>query len=597
MKTNVYNFWKKKRGLIKWYKFPNKIFEWNNNNHPHWFKDGKINISFNCLEENLKLNPSKAAIHFVDKNFNIETVNYKTLDNYINFFSAKIKNVKKTNYKKNICMIHASASKASAVSMLSCSKLGIFHSVIFEELEKQAIKLRMKLLRPNIFITRYSDRSFLKSIETEMKKINMNKFKIFVFGKMRSVNSKNIEFIDLDKIDFKNLKVIRYNFVKSNTPSFCLFTSGSTGIPKGIIHSTGGYMLFAKLTCKNQFGMNEKTTVLTASDAGWINGHTYALYGPLSLGSTVVMIEKPFSLTDKKKFEKMIKDLNINIIYLPVTLIKLLRSLKVRFLNRDILNIKSIGSMGEPLSPDVCKWYINLFFKKEKPVINTYFQTETGGIICSSVYSDKHKVPHGSVGKPLNKSIKISQLVNNEKSELLIKKPWPGCMINVINGEKVWNNYWTKKKEFRLFDLGTRDKQGNYFINGRIDDVINIRGHRIGSEEFESIVLKIRDIIECCAISIPDELEGGKFLLFVVPRKKNIIKKDKVIKIIKEYFGAFAIPKDIYLLKDLPKTRSGKIIRRIIRNIAMKKFDRKKDDLSTLLNPNSVNVLTKIFKD
>ena len=563
MEINISNYWKKKLDLIKWEKKPNKIFEWKNNNHPHWFKDGTTNITYNCLEKNLKLNPFKTAIHLVDINFKIESINYKTLDNYINFFSAKIKKLKKFNFLKTRCMIHASASKTSVISMLSCNKLGVFHSVIFEELEIKAIKLRINLLKPKIFITRVSNKIFLKNIETEMHKLNKNNFKIFVFGKKKSINSPNIEFIDLDNVDFKNLKTIKYNFVKSNTPSFCLFTSGSTGIPKGVVHSTGGYMLYTKLTSKNQFGMGKKTTVLTASDAGWINGHTYALYGPLSLGSTVVMIEKPFSLINKKEFEKIIKDLEINIIYLPVTLIKLLRSLKIKFLNKKFFKIKSIGSMGEPLSPDVCKWYTNLFFKKEKSVVNTYFQTETGGIICSPTYSNKQKAPCGSVGKALNKNIKICQLITNKKSELIIKEPWPGCMIDVMNGENVWKKYWTYKKEFKLFDLGTRDKYGNFYIHGRIDDVINIRGHRIGSEEIESIILKINDVIECCAISVPDKLEGEKILLFLVPRERNIVKKDKVIKLIKEHFGTFAIPKNIYFVKELPKTRSGKIIRRI----------------------------------
>ena len=240
-------------------------------------------------------------------------------------------------------------------------------------------------------------------------------------------------------------------------------------MPKGITHSTGGYLLYSKLTCQNQFGINENSVVLTASDAGWINGHTYSLFGPLSLGSTTILIEKPISLIDIKLFKKILS-LKTSVIYLPVTLIRLIKSLNKNFtINKRY--IKTLGSMGEPLAPSVAEWFSNKFLKKDKEVVNTYFQTETGGIICSPRYNQNtNQAAHGSVGQPFSEYIKINKLEKTKVKEIKIISPWPGMMKNVINGKIEWNKYWDNKGNFRMFDLATI-KKNNIYIHGRNDDV------------------------------------------------------------------------------------------------------------------------------
>jgi acetyl-CoA synthetase len=367
-------------------------------------------------------------------------------------------------------------------------------------------------------------------------------------------------------------------------------------VPKGIVHSTGGYLTYIKYTCKKFFGYKANSVVFTASDAGWINGHTYAVYGPLMYGATSILIENPMKLTDEKILGKIIKELNVTILYLPVTLIRILKSLNIKKINQN--KILTIGSMGEPLAPEISKWYINFFNPKNKLVVNTYFQTETGGILVAPTYNENKKYfDHGSVGKIKNfAGLKINN--NNDEyidNELSITNPWPGCMKNVLNGKKVWNKYFDKKNNFRLFDTGALNKNLNLFIHGRTDDVINIRGHRIGSAEVESLLLEIDSVVESCAVGVEDELEGYVFVLFVV-LKNRVIKIDNLVKkILKDNFGSYAFPQKIFILNELPKTKSGKILRRLLRDIYNNE-NYKKNDFSTINKSGLIEELSNTIK-
>ena len=572
--NNLKKFYLKEIEKLIWFKKPKNILQKNKNNHYIWFPDGKLNLYENCISNNLKENKNKTAIITVDQNKEIKKYSFIQIDTKVNKIANYLK--KKATKKKLKIMIHASASLESALLMLSCAKLGFHFSVIFEELESLGIKNRIKLFKPNFFFSRLSQNNFTNKMGFK----SYNKVKFIFGGQLKKI-------INLKK----NSKLITNKIVSSNNSLFTLFTSGSTGVPKGITHSTGGYLLYSKSTCQNQFGMNKKSVVLTASDAGWINGHTYSLFGPLSLGSTTILIEKPISLIDINLFKKIL-DLKTNIIYLPVTLIRLIKSLNKDF-NINKKYIKTLGSMGEPLAPVVAEWFSDKFLKKNSTIVNTYFQTETGGIVCSPKYDQNtRQVPHGSVGQPFSKYIKINKLEKKNVKEIKILFPWPGMMKNVINGNVEWNKYWDKNGRFRLFDLATT-KKNNVFIHGRNDDVVNIRGHRIGSEEIESVLLKLKKINECCVIALDDKLEGTKICIFVV---SNINLDAKIEKIIVSNFGAYALPKTIFYIKQLPKTRSGKILRRLLRNMLANPNLTKYGDISTILNFNCLEDIKKIIK-
>jgi acetyl-CoA synthetase len=589
-KTSL-NFWFNKKNLISWYKKPKKIIS-KNRNYYNWFPDGKLNIYYNCIKRHLTEGyGNKTAIITIGENWSEERISYNQLNNYIENFSYVIKRIS-INSKQ--IMIHGAASLETSVSMLACSKIGVTHTVIFEELHSNAILKRIELLKPEIIITRTKNAEILKFFKKYSKKY---KFKIIHLHKKKLI--KTINNVDLDNISNSNLKIKKFiKFYSSNKNLFNLFTSGSTGEPKGIVHSSAGYLLYSKFTCLKKFGMKQSSIILCGSDAGWINGHTYSLYGPLSIGATSILIEKPILILNFKRFLNILKKYKVTILYLPVTLIRMLRSInpKLKFRSN---SLRVLGSMGEPLASSVAKWYGAAFVKKNTPIVNTYFQTETGGIIFAPDFNDRlREKTYGTVGKSINKNLKLNIKQNDKINELKIKVIWPGCMIDIINGKKIWDKYWDEHGHFKLFDIGKIDKNNCLIIRGRSDDVINIRGHRIGSEEIESILLKIKNVSEVSVVSISDKIEGHKIVVFVSINSIN--KADIINKINNEIiknFGSYALPKKIFFLSALPKTRSGKIIRRVLRDL-LENPNKKIKDISTILNKKIIyEIKQKINKD
>lgn len=565
--SNFERYWLNQAKNLKWEIFPDHCYEKHRDNKFSWFKNGKLNIYKNLIDLD-----KNYGVYFVNAKKDIKYLPISVIDKNVDNFCLNIIDLKKKNKIKKV-ILHCSSSEESCFSMLGLAKLGIHFSVIFEELSIHAINQRIQIFKPDLILS--NNQHYLN----KLKKLKNNK------------NKKFLNFGNFIKIQNKIKKIVKSKIVNPNDNFFTLFTSGTTGQPKGITHSYGGYLLYSKLTCKKQFGLTEKKLMFTASDAGWINGHTYALFGPLSLRCSTILIEKPSLILDEKFLIKIIK-LKVQVLYLPVTLIRMMKS----FFGNSLIkskHLKTLGSMGEPLAPDVANWYSKKFDLKLKSIVNTYFQTETGGIISSPNFKNfSNKIVHGSIGNPMNNKIKLTKL-SMQKKEIKILTPWPGCMKNVINGINYWKKYWDKNGNFKLFDEGYRFNNNN-FVSGRTDDVINIRGHRIGSAEIESVLLKNRNIIEACAISTNDFLEGKVLILFLVS-KKNI---DKIVeKLVRENFGTFALPKKIIYTPELPKTRSGKIMRRLLRELIENPTKKDYGDITTLLNPKIIEYLKHEIKN
>jgi acetyl-CoA synthetase len=572
-----FNNWLTEADNIDWHIKPKINYKKNKKNSFIFFPDGKLNVYDNCIKNNiLRGFGKKIAVITIDNSGKVKKFNYNQIDQKVNRFSSLLFSYfKKQNISNPRIICHASSSLESAVTMLACAKMGYHFSVIFEDLGKEAITKRIKLLDPDLFITRQEK----QKIKTKFQNLNFYKKNVFSYK-------------DICNFNLKNNSIPKSKSIFSGADFFTLFTSGSTGIPKGIVHTTAGYLTYSKFTCKEYFGMNSSSIVLTASDAGWINGHTYALFGPLSFGATTVLLESPNLVLNEKILDKILK-LKITILYLPVTIIRLARAI---YKNKKIKKIENLtlGSMGEPLAPSVGKWFAEKFSKKNNSIVNTYFQTETGGIISAPKYNEKiNQSPHGSVGRPVTRKLKINKLLKNEKKEFKIISPWPGCMKRVLN-KNTWKNYWDSKNNFRMFDLATV-KNNAIIIHGRTDDVINIRGHRIGSEELESVVLRISNVYESCAVSTKDKLEGSVIFLFVVSKDKKV--HYEIEKKINENFGSFAIPKKIYFVKELPKTKSGKILRRLLRELIEMNYIKSKSDKSTIANLKLIDHLVETIKN
>ena len=580
-------YWENKKNLVTWERKPKKTYSLRAGKH-YWYEDGLINASYNCLDININLGlGDKVAIYYFDKNKNLQSITYKELLKFVSncslFLKDKIKNIKKPKI-----IIYGSASLETSIAMLSCARMGVHFSVIFQDLSYDAVKIRSKLLNANFLISRCLEKNFYGKI---LKDKVFKKENIILASCTRSnilgINSTNL-------LELKYSKFFKPKFVKGSDNFFTLFTSGSTGQPKGVTHSIAGYFIYNKLTCVKKFGISKNSVIFTASDAGWINGHSYALFGPLSLGASTVILEVPYLILDGEFLKLLLKTCRVTILYLPVTLIRLMKSIYTKKIKSKYLKV--IGSMGEPLAFNVGKWFAKNFGLSKKAIINTYFQTETGGIISSANYRDySYQVKHGSSGKALNNYLGLFLDKSNNPPEFKIKNPWPGCMSSIVNSKEIYESYYDKNSNFKLFDTGYFDKKKNIHVTGRIDDVINIRGHRIGSSEFESVILSNNNIKEACAISIDSQLEGSVFVVFLVSKNKKKINKDYVNKAIILNFGNFAIPKHIFQIPELPKTRSGKILRRLLRFVYINPDKKYTNDLSTILNPNTIKEIKKII--
>ena len=498
-----------------------------------------------------------------------------------------VSSLKKKCIKDQIKIFAAiNASEESVILMFSSLYLGAHHSICFEDLSETAIIQRLKIFEPDIILCR---KEILNKLEFLISKGFIEKIPLLV------IDLKN----DAQTLDDSKNNLVKYYDCKSNL--FTLFTSGSTGIPKAVTHSAIRYIDYAKFTTNYFFGIKKGLTIFTATDAAWINGHTYAFYGPLLLGAISIINENPLFISLPAQLGEILDKTKPDCFYTSVTVLRLLKSAvkeneNIRNFTNTNFNIDRIGSCGEPLANSVGKWAIKFFNTKRNSIVNTYFQTETGGILVAPRDEDFPPKDYSSVGKPreglglvIAKEIMNKIEIENEglePNEILICNSWDGIFKDIVSNKK--DTYFTKSGFYRLHDIGYRDKEGYLYIGGRSDDVINVAGHRISSSEIESITIEIDGVNEACAVEIEDTYYGSKVMLYFSTSFEDQILINKTISkiknIIQEKLTQYHLPKKIFHFKNLPKTKSGKLIRRLMRLISEESFNQNSFDYSTLAN-------------
>ncbi len=602
------------REHVLWRKPFTQVLDESNAPFFRWFHDGELNASYNCLDRHLKTQPDKIAIIFEADDGKVTKISYKQLYHKVCQFANALK--AHGIQKGDRVLIYMPMSIEVVVAMQACARLGATHSVVFGGFSAKSLQERIIDAGATEVIT--ADGQYRGGREIPLKPAVDEAFSMGGCEKVKNVivyrrtgTAVNMQ-APRDKWWHDVVKgqadTCEPTWVGAEHPLFILYTSGSTGKPKGVQHSTGGYLLHAILTMKWVFDYKPADVFWCTADVGWVTGHTYTTYGPLAVGATEIVFEGVPTYPDAGRFWKTIQDHKVSVFYTAPTAIRSLIKAGADLPNKyDLSSLRILGTVGEPINPEAWMWYYTTVGKSRCPIVDTWWQTETGGHLISPLPGATPLKP-GSCTLPLPGIItdvvdETGQSVERGKGGILvIKRPWPS-MIRTIWGdpERFRKSYYPedfKGKYYLAGDGASRDLNGYYTIMGRIDDVLNVAGHRLGTMEIESALVSNPLVAEAAVVGRPDEVTGEAVCAFVVLKQARPegaiahgIAENLRAWVAKE-IGAIAKPKDIRFGDNLPKTRSGKIMRRLLRSLA--KGEEIRQDVSTLENPAILEQLKQV---
>lgn len=619
--NNYEEFWANlARELIVWKKPFIKTLNDSNAPFYKWFEDGELNVSYNCLDKHLSTQPNKIAIIFEADNGDVTNVTYKELYEKVCQFANGLKTFNLDLGDRVV--IYLPMGIEAVVAMLACARIGLTHSVVFGGFSAKSIQERIKDAQAKLVIT--------ADIQFRGGKILPLKAAVdeaFILGSCESVIGTVVLKKSKDAIELKTKEVWWHDLVKNQStdcdpiyvnaehPLFLLYTSGSTGTPKGVQHSSAGYLLHAMNTMRWTFDIKGDDVYWCTADVGWITGHTYVAYGPLAMGATQLIYEGIPTFPHAGRFWQMIEKHHVSIFYTAPTAIRSL--IKASESNKesnpdtyDLSSLRLLGSVGEPINPEAWMWYYERIGHHQCPIVDTFWQTETGGHVITPLPGATPLVP-GSCTLPFPG---IDAAIVDEAGHevpwgtgglLVIKKPWPS-MIRTIWGdpERYKKSYYPEElggKVYLAGDGAIRDKTTGYFtIMGRIDDVLSVSGHRLGTMEIESSLVSNPLVAEAAVVGKPHEIKGESIVAYVVLKGKRP-EGDEAKAIVSQLrdwvgkeIGPIAKPDDIRFGDNLPKTRSGKIMRRLLRSLA--KGEEITSDISTLDNPSILEQLKQTIQ-
>ena len=600
-------FWAGIANEFDWIKPFTKVLDWNFDDYSvKWFEDGQMNITANALDRHLKTIPDQAAIIYEPNEPGDEaiTLTYRELHARVCKFSNVLKN--QGVVKGDRVCIYMPMIPELAIAVLACARIGAIHSVVFGGFSAQSIADRVNDAQCKIILT--TDGAVRGNKEIPMKETvdeaiaQCPSVEKVIVKRRTNTPVAMLEGRDLwwDEAEQDASSDCPAEAMNAEDPLFILYTSGSTGKPKGVVHTCGGYMVYTAYTFANVFQYNPGEVFFCTADIGWITGHSYLVYGPLLNGAKSVLFEGVPTYPDAGRFWDIIKRHQVNIFYTAPTAIRSLMGMGNEFItNKDLSSLRVLGSVGEPLNEEAWHWYNDQVGKGNCPIVDTWWQTETGGLMISPIAGITPLKPaFATLPLPGVQPILVDENGkeidgNGVNGNLCIKFPWPSIIRTTYGDhERCKSTYFSTYPGLYFTGDGCmRDEDGYYRITGRVDDVMNISGHRIGTAEVENAINRHTGVVESAVVGFPHEVKGQGIYAYVIcenrPENDSLMRKD-ILATVTRVIGPIAKPDKIQFVTGLPKTRSGKIMRRILRKVAEGEFS-SLGDTSTLLDPSVVD--------
>jgi len=602
-------FWGAIASQFEWHQKWDKTLEYDfHKPEVKWFLGGKVNITENCLDRHLITQPDQTAIIFEpnDPKEAAQHISYKELHSRV----CQVANMLKANGAKKgdrICLYMPMVPEL-AITVLACARIGAIHSVVFAGFSAAALAARINDADCSLLVT--ADGGFRGAKVTPLKDIaddaltHCSTIKTSIVLKR---TGQEVAWNDIDVWWHEALEGVDDNcpaeIMDSEDPLFILYTSGSTGKPKGMVHTCGGYMVYTAYSFQNVFQYKKGDIYWCTADIGWITGHSYIVYGPLAVGATTLMFEGVPSYPAYDRFWEVCAKHKVNQFYTAPTAIRALQKHPVDLVNKhDLSSLKVLGSVGEPINAEAWHWYDDHVGKNKCPIVDTWWQTETGGILITSLAGVTAQNPtYATLPMPGIQAVLLdhegNELAGENEGILAIKHPWPSIARTIWGDHERYKNVYFSAYSGYYFpgDGALRDAKGNYRITGRVDDVVIVSGHNLGTAPIENALNEHPNVVESAVVGFPHDVKGNALHAFVIVRSRaddNEILKNELRALVAKTIGPIAKPDRIQVVSGLPKTRSGKIMRRILRKLAAGEYDQL-GDVSTLLNPEVVEEIKR----
>ena len=609
-KLDQTSFWNEQAKKLSWFKPWTKTLEWNSP-FAKWFVGGKINASYNTLDVHQAERAKKPAILWEGEDGTSRTITYADLYRDVCKFANVLKSL---GIKKgDRVIIYLPMVPELPIAMLACARIGAIHTVVFSGFSAASLRDRIDDSKSKVIVT--ADVGYRRGNLVNLKEIiddaiiELNFVEFVVLLKRSEVN---LALGTRDKLWHELMKDsdedCKPEELDSTHPLFILYTSGTTGKPKGVLHGTGGYLTHLNSTFKWAFDIKDSDVFFCTADIGWVTGHSYVVYGPLLHGATQIMYEGVPDYPSISRTWDIIQRYGVTIFYTTPTALRMFMKFDDSIPNSfQLSSLRLLGTVGEPINPEVWRWYFKTIGKSKCPIVDTWWQTETGGMILSPLPGlETIPLKPGSATRPIpGTDVAVvdeqgNELPPNTKGYLIIRKPWPGMLLTLWGDDKKYKSvYWSKfENNYYPGDYAMKDSDGYFWLLGRADDILKVAGHRIGTAELESSLVSHIDVAEAAVCGIPDEIKGEVIVAFVVTKQK--IKKSvdalrvELLETVRNGIGPIATPQQIYFVAKLPKTRSGKIMRRVLKAIAS---NENIGDVSTLEDSTAVKDVQHAFTE